>query len=303
MHSTFVTHKMGDFYSPHRGLAPLEFLSHLTIVLSSDRQTTPLSAEAFQRFQFFDVLQVFTGRGQPMAANMTGPRPAEQDESPFERNCSLALARRSALSSCFLAVDLLLPKFVSASRPFAPLPASQICSPLSRAHQLVPAVARRIQKMPKTLWLALGSQTRSNRWPCCVSETSSHSLSFSFSRLPRRHFRDRRSDRFPHDAGFASGFSRAWSALSQGAPSSDRHYCDRACLPRSCWRSLGGSRPGRRARSPPPRARPIVAAALPHWLNLSSGATGRPLPFPHRRPFSQIGSVRIGASRYCGACR
>jgi hypothetical protein len=96
---------------------------------------------------------------------MGSPPPAAQDESDSGRYCSLALALRSALSSWFLAVHLLLPKLVSARRPFAPLPASQICSRPSRAHQLCPAVARRIQEMPKTLWLARGSRTRLNRWP------------------------------------------------------------------------------------------------------------------------------------------
>jgi hypothetical protein len=70
----------------------------------------------------------------------------------------------SALSSWFLAVNLLFLKLFSAPQSFAHLPASKICSPPSRAHQLFPAVARRIQEMPKTVWLALGSRTRLNRW-------------------------------------------------------------------------------------------------------------------------------------------
>jgi hypothetical protein len=76
---------------------------------------------------------MFAGRGRRAAATVSGPRPAEQDESLFERNCSLALARGSALCSCFLTVNLLLSKLVSAPRPFAPLPAPQICSPPSLA--------------------------------------------------------------------------------------------------------------------------------------------------------------------------
>jgi hypothetical protein len=89
---------------------------------------------------------------------------ADQDESDFERNSSLAIAGRSAFSSWFLVANLLLPKHVSPPRLFAPLPVSQICSPPSRAHQRFSAVARRIQGMPKTLWLALCDQTRLNCW-------------------------------------------------------------------------------------------------------------------------------------------
>jgi hypothetical protein len=98
--------------------------------LKTDRT---LRAEPFQRFQFFDVRQVFAGRGRLMAAAMGSPSPADQDESGFRRNCSLALARRSAFCSWFLIDNLLLPKLVSAPRPFALLPASQICSPLGRS--------------------------------------------------------------------------------------------------------------------------------------------------------------------------
>jgi hypothetical protein len=86
------------------------------------------------------VRKAWAARGCAMGS----PSPADQDESDFGRNCSLALARRSVLSSWFLADNLLLPKLVSAPRSFALLPASQICSPPSLAHQLLPAVARRI---------------------------------------------------------------------------------------------------------------------------------------------------------------
>jgi hypothetical protein len=59
------------------------------------------------------------------------------------------------LTSWRLIVDFLLPRLVSARRPFAPLPAFQICS------SAVPAVARRIREMANTR----GSRTRLNRWP------------------------------------------------------------------------------------------------------------------------------------------
>jgi hypothetical protein len=44
-----------------------------------------------------------------------------------KKSCSLTLARTSALS-CFLIVNLLLTKLVSAPTPFSPMPASQIYS-------------------------------------------------------------------------------------------------------------------------------------------------------------------------------
>jgi hypothetical protein len=53
------------------------------------------------------VRRAWTGHG----CHRAGPRSANQDESPFERSCSLALARRCAVS-CFLTVNLLHAKLL-----------------------------------------------------------------------------------------------------------------------------------------------------------------------------------------------
>jgi hypothetical protein len=104
------------------------------------------------------------GRARARGSTVSGPRPADEDESLFERSCSLALARRSALllvSHCQLTACKT--RFCSAIfRAFARF--SDLLSSLARS-SAVPAVARRIQEMPKTLWLARGSWTRLNREP------------------------------------------------------------------------------------------------------------------------------------------
>jgi hypothetical protein len=144
-------------------------MAPLALLFKADRR---LSTKTFQRFQFFDVRQVFAGRGRLMAATMGSPSLADHDESNFGRNWSLALARRSALSSCFLAVNLLLPQFVSAPRPFAPLRASQICSRPSRAYQLFPAVARKVLECRRLSgWCAAAGRT-CIAGSCCASEAS-----------------------------------------------------------------------------------------------------------------------------------